>query len=329
MTNYKLILDNIKTQNLGTIYALHGDEPYFIDILTKAFEDEALPPESQDFNKVVLFGNEIDWKRVVEEARRVPMFGDRTLVIVREANQMRGLDGLLSYIENPTPSTTLVIEHKGKKIDGKTKFYKSLSKAATIFLSEKMKEDQLVPYIISTGKSYGIEVSNVLAEKLWAHLGSDIQKINNEFQKIKISEPDIKALDAELIERYIGISREYNVIDLVNALMMRQRDKLASCLNYFAQNPKNAAAQPIVAVLYSFLSKALAAHYAKTFDEQKKLGVWTAHKNFAAQFSIAYIHELMFICHEFAQKAVGINYKPADGDTWIRDLSARISALLR
>lgn len=329
MTNYKLILDNIKSQNLGTVYALHGDEPYFIDLLTKAFEEEALPLDAQDFNKVVLFGNEIDWKRVVEEARRVPMFGDRTLVIVREANQMRGLDGLNAYLENPTPSTTLVIEHKGKKIDGKTKLYKNLSKTATIFLSEKLKEDQLVPYIISAGKSYGIEVSRELAEKLWVHLGSDVQKINNEFQKIKISEPNIKTLDAELIEKYIGISREYNVIDLVNALMMRQREKLASCLNYFAQNPKNAAAQPIVAVLYAFLSKSLAAHYAKSFEEQKKLGVWSIHKNFASQFSIAYIHELMFICHEFAQKAVGIHYKPAEGDTWIRDLSARISVLLR
>lgn len=329
MDNFKKILEDIKNKTLGTLYLLQGEEAFLIDRLTSAFEKDALPDDQKDFNQVVLYGGECDWKRVVEEARRMPMFGDRTLVIVREANQMRTLNELVSYVENPTPSATLVIEVKGKKLDGKTKLAQQLKKKATVFESEKIKETELGSWVIKMGKELGLEINHELAEKIAAHLGSDLQKIFNELQKIKISEPGIQVLNDEVIERYVGISREYNAIEFVNALFGNKPDKLAACINYFTANPKNAASPLVVGIIYNFLSRVYAAHYAKDFNEQKKYGVWAQHKEFAGRYSLAVVHQLIDITHEYARKAVGIQYNASGYETWLRELTARIRLVLR
>lgn len=327
--NFQIIMDNIESQNLGSIYVLEGEEPFYIDQLMKAFEEKAMPEEGRDFNQTVLYGNEVDWKQVINEARRMPMFGDRILILLKEANQMRSLPELAAYFEHPSPQTTLVIEMRGKKIDGRSRLANLVKKKATHFVSDKIKEQQLPSWIQNYAQGLGLNVPAREADMLSAYLGNDLKKIANELEKIQISEPEVSELNASLIEKYIGISREYNVFELIDSFFSGNRAKMAQILNYFTANPKSLTLVLFIGSLHNFFSRVYAAYYAKSFAEQKKYGVWQQHEQFAKRFSLAQTLQLILIAQEYAQKTVGIGYKNTHPVSLVKECFGRMSVVLK
>lgn len=325
------ILDNIHNQQLGPIYILDGTEPYYIDQLVKAFEEHGLPPEEKDFGLTILYGNEVDYKTVINQAQTSSMFGGKTLVILKEAQQMKTLNELAVYVANPNPNATLVIEHKDKNLDKRGKLYKSLGKKVNHFTADKIKDYQLPNWIIEQGKEQGLIIEDKIAQTLAAYLGNDLKKIVNEFEKVRINEPENTVLTAAMVEQYIGISKEYNMFELADAVMMQQQERIARMLNYFIANPKNAPLPPIVASFYTFLNKAFLCHYTiQDFNADRKLGIYqNTHRVFAQQHGLAKIHRLFVLLEEFSNKAVGIGSNTLMNPYILKETIAKFQVLLQ
>src|SRR6478609_6099204 len=154
--DFKKFLSSVKQGKYAPVYVIDGEEPYFLDIATKYFEENILAPHERDFNFTVIYGKEAEWSEVVNACRRFPMFAERQLVILKDASQMKSLNELASYLEHPSPTTVFLIEHRGKKVDGRGKFGKLVDKQTIYFSSTKLKDADVPHWIQGYGNENGL-----------------------------------------------------------------------------------------------------------------------------------------------------------------------------
>jgi DNA polymerase-3 subunit delta len=328
MNHYKEVVKSLEQGRFAPVYLLDGEEPFYIDLLLRYFEDKIIPPEEQDFNLITLYGKETNWRDVMNAARRYPMFSDKLLVILKEASQMKDLNDLAAYIENPNPTTILVIEHRFKKLDARGKLAKLAGKNGVYFTSEKIKEEQVPHWITEYAASLGTTIGEREAGMLTAYLGNDLQKIANDIGKVLINETELQVISAAQIEQYIGISREYNVMELPDALFEGNQARLAAMLNYFTANPKAAPMPFIIGLFYTYLQKLYLCYVTKeNFQEDRKLGIWTKHRKMARQLSLAHVHQGIALLEIFSHKAVGID--SVNKDELLKEMVGRMSLLLK
>lgn len=328
MNDFNQILQAVKKGQYASVYMLDGEEPFYIDRLLHHFEENVLLPEERDFNLITLYGKEASWQDVVNAARRFPMFAERMVVILKEASQMKDLNELEGYINNPSPTTILVIEHRFKKLDGRSKLAKVVPKKGVYFTSDKLKEDEVPNWVAVYGKNHGMEIGPQEAEMLAVYLGNDLQKIANELEKISINETGLKQLAVHHIEKYIGVSREYNVFDLPDVIFRGDKNKLARMVSYFSSNPKSAPMALVIGTFYGYLSKLYLCYYAKgDFQADRKLGIWAHHRKAAQRFNIGHIHRSIGLLEEFSHKMVGINN--AHNDTaLLKEMTGKFNGIL-
>ncbi|MEL6812613.1 MAG: DNA polymerase III subunit delta [Bacteroidota bacterium] len=257
----KQIINDIKQGSIAPIYFLMGEEPYYIDGITQYIENNILSEEEKGFNQMVLYGRDVGIEDIVSNAKRYPMMAERQVVIVKEAQDLsRTIENLVSYAENPQPTTVLVLCYKYKKLDARKKLTKALKKNAVLFESKKLYENQVPDWIrrVMVGKGYTI--SPKAAQMLTEFLGNDLSKVNNELEKLQLICKPGEEITPQLIEENIGISKDFNNFELQNAIGIKDVKKAFSIVQYFAQNPKNHPLVMTVALLYSFFSKLLKYH---------------------------------------------------------------------
>jgi DNA polymerase-3 subunit delta len=266
--DHKAIIASIQKKQFQPIYLLHGEEPYYIDLISDTIIQYALEDHERDFNQTVLYGKDCIPHEVVGLAKQFPMMSDRFLVVIREAQDIKKWEEFEDYFERPQPSTVLVLCHKHKKMDARLKAYKNLSKTGTVFLSEKIKDYQLVGWIMNYVKEQGFEITDKAANLLAEFLGNDLSKIINELNKLAILLEKGTRINDVHIEENIGISKDYNVFELVNAIAERDVLKANKIVHYFGQNPK--AASPIVVIpnLFTLFHRLMTVHFlpVKTAD---------------------------------------------------------------
>lgn len=256
----KKIFQSVKDKKFAPVYLVDGEETFYIDIISKLFEENILTESERDFNLITMYGKDVEWSDVVNACRRFPMFAERQVVILKDASQMRSLNELSSYLENPSPTTVLLIEHRFKKTDGRGKLVKLAKEKGVYFTSEKIKEEQLPQWIENYGVEQNCHIGEREAQLLAGYLGNDLQKIVNEIEKVRINVPEEKVLTADLIQKYIGISREYNVFEFPSAVTAQRKDKVYSMLAYFLANPKSAPIQLLIGSFYSHLNTVYQVH---------------------------------------------------------------------
>ena len=328
MKEFSQIFQDLKKGNFASVYLLDGEEPYYIDKLLHHFEENILSPEERDFNLITLYGKESEWRDVVNAARRFPMFAERMVVILKEAWQMKDLGELAGYIENPSPTTILVIEHRFKKLDGRNKLAKLIPKKGIYFTSEKLKDDEVPQWVMGFGKQQSFEIGPQEAEMLAVYLGNDLQKISNELDKIVINETGLKQLTVQHIEKYIGISREYNIFDLPDVIFRADNSKLARMVSYFAANPKSAPMALVIGTFYSYLNKLYLCYYSKAdFQADRKLGIWQHHRKASTRFSLTHIHKSIALLEEYSRKMVGIGNSSND-TALLKEMTGKLNAIL-
>lgn len=294
------IMSELKAGKFRPVYFLQGEEPYFIDLISDFIQGNALTEDERSFNQSVLYGLDSDIGTVISEAKRFPMMAERQVVIVKEAQKLRTLlpaeesdspkkkDGaekkgeLLAYCEKPQPTTVLVICHKYKKLDSRKKKAKEILAAieksgGVVFTSEKIKDWKVAEWIQGhvTAQGYRIDprTSAILAE----YLGNDLGKIINELEKLYISMKKGDTVTPDLIEQNIGISKDYNIFELQNALIARDVMKANRIIVHYAHNPKEHPIQMLLPVLHSFFFKVGLMHFAQkskgALDPARTLGV--------------------------------------------------------
>jgi len=261
MKEAEKIINDIKNRNFKPIYFLMGDEPYYIDKIADYIEKNVLSEDEKGFNQTILYGRDTSVEEVVSSAKRYPMMAEYQLILVKEAQELsRNIEKIESYAENPQPSTILVFCYKYKTLDKRKKVTKTLEKNGVVFESKKLYENQVGTWItqILTGSGYKIEpkANAMLVE----FLGADLSKINNELDKLKIILPQGTIINAEHIERNIGISKDYNVFEFRNALGEKNVLKANRITQYFAQNPKDNPITLITSQVFAFYVQLLQYH---------------------------------------------------------------------
>jgi DNA polymerase III subunit delta len=257
----KQIITDIKMGTIAPIYFLMGEEPYYIDGITQFIENNLLTEEEKGFNQMILYGREVSVEDIVSNAKRYPMMAERQVVIVKEAqNLTRTIDDLVSYAENPQPSTVLVICYKYKKLDKRKKLTKLLKQNGVLFESKKLYENQVPDWIRRVMKGKGYTITHKAAQMLTEFLGNDLSKVNNELEKLQLIIKPEDQITPEVVEENIGISKDFNNFELQNAIGAKDVKKAFGIVQYFAHNPKSHPLVITIALLYSFFSKLLKYH---------------------------------------------------------------------
>ncbi|PKA84557.1 DNA polymerase III delta subunit [Ulvibacter sp. MAR_2010_11] len=271
----KSIISGIKAGDLKPIYFLMGEEAYYIDGISKFIEDTVLTEEEKGFNQMVLYGRDVTVDEIISSAKRYPMMAEKQVVIVKEAQDLsRTIESLVSYVENPQPTTVLVICYKYKTLDKRKKLAKLIDKAGVLFEGKKLYENQVPDWIrrVLVGKGYTITPK--AAQMLVEFLGNDLGKVNNELEKLQLILRPGEQITPQLIEENIGISKDFNNFELQNAIGSKDIKKAFTIIQYFSQNPKNHPMVMTVAILYTFFSKLLKYHALSNKSEAPKvLGV--------------------------------------------------------
>ena len=252
----------IKEGNLPSVFLLHGEEGYFTDALASEFEN-ILPEDEKVFNQYVLYAPEVEPTQVIDICRRIPMMADRQVVILKEAQAIRAdkLAKLAPYLAEPVATTLLVICHRAKKLESKT-LINAISKGnGIVFESKKIQEYNIPAFIGSYIKEKGLSAEQKSLEMLRDFIGADLSKLYNEIDKLASILPPNAAITPEVIERNIGVSKEYNTFELVDALAARDATKVFRCLAYFRSNPKAVPLVMATATIFGFFADLLVAYY--------------------------------------------------------------------
>lgn len=261
----------IKGGKFRNIYVLQGEEPYYIDRLQQLIIDTALTEDQRDFNLSLYYGNTANVREVISACQQYPAFSERKVVVVREAQLIakqpghkNDLDLFASYAEKPMPTTVLVICHKGGALKSKP-FSTALKEAnsGVVFDSNKVKEGRdLENLIVSYANSLGCNIDNKATSMLADHIGTDIARLFSELDKLAMLAEDGN-ITPLLIEKNIGISKDFNNFELEEALSKRDAVKAFRIVDYFERNPKNNPSVISVAMLFSFFSNVLLAATAR------------------------------------------------------------------
>ena len=274
--DHKLLLKEIRNKKFEKIYFLHGEEPYFIDVLTKAIQDNALEESERDFNQSILYGKDAEVLSLISELKSYPMMAERRLVILKEAQYFKAIEQLESYLENPANSTIFVICYKYKTFDARKKTLKNALKNGVVFKSEKVKEYQLAEWIQQYIKTTGYELTSKACMLLIESLGNDLGRIVKELEKLAVLIEKGTIINENHIEENIGISKDYNVFELTNAVANKDNLKALKIVDYFDHNPKAADLVFVISNLFKFFSQIMRIHFLPNKSREavaKALGV--------------------------------------------------------
>lgn len=257
------VLKDLKSRKYAQVYFLHGEESFYIDEITRRIENEALNDQEKSFNQVVLYGKEVSVQDILGQARRFPWMSDRQVVIVREVQQMNDWNKeesnphLLNYLQSPQPSTLLVLNYKHKIFNKNTNLYKALEKQAVVVESKKPYDNQIANWIQDFVKEKGYQITPAGVQLLSESLGNDLGKLNSEINKLILNLGKETKITEQLIEEFVGISKDYNVFELQKALAQKNRKRIFQILKYWEANPKKQPLIPTLANLYGFFTKIL------------------------------------------------------------------------
>lgn len=266
---YEEIVRNLKNEVYSPIYFLMGEEDYYIDRISDYLVNHALTETEKEFNLTVLYGADTDIATVINAAKRYPMMSKYQVVVVKEAQHLRNIEELTYYLQKPLASTILVFCYKHGALDRRKKITAEIEKAGVLFESKKLKEAQLPGFISSYLKRKQVEIEPKASEMMAEFVGADLNRMAGELEKLIITFPaGQKRITPELIERNIGISKDYNNFELRNALIAKDVLKANQIVKYFEENPKNNPLQVTLAVLFNFFANLMLAYYAPEKTDQ-------------------------------------------------------------
>lgn len=311
---FEQLIKQLEEKSFHPVYILDGEETYFTDTIVNYFEKNTIPTEEQDFNLSVFYGREVSGLQIIEQVRQYPMFGDKQLVIVKDASHVKDIGIISDYLNQPMPTSILVLDFKGKNLDKRTQLAKTIIKSGVHYKADKLKDYEIPKWIEKYGKQQGLEFTPDAINLIQLYIGNDLNKIINELNKFEINKTTQSKVDANIVSEFIGINKEYQVLDFPDMIFHQNVNEVARMLNYFVANPKQAAGPFISGVFYNFISKVLLSYYNRggNFAEDRKLGIWAKHRQVAQRIPQIKMLQALLILEQYSQKTVGINSTASD-----------------
>jgi DNA polymerase-3 subunit delta len=325
------ILNEWSRKTYKPVYWLEGEEPYYIDKLTQFAEHHILPADQSSFNLSVFYGRDAKVDEVINACKRYPMFHEIQVVVLKEAQQMRDLDKLETYISNPLVSTIFVVAHKEKKVDGRSKLSKILKNKAEVLTTKKLYDNELPEWVSSMIKTKSLDIQSKALHMLVGHIGNDLQRIENEVDKLSINLQGRKQITEDDIENFIGISKEFNIFELQAAIVNRDLPVALNIINYFSSNPKAAPIQLVLPTLFSFFSKLYIASSIGSRDEYSLSAALGVKGFFVKQYIQALqrynytdIEKVLILLQHYNLMSVGIGRVNLDDASMLKEMVAKI-----
>ena len=317
----KNLLKAIKDKTVKPVILLHGEEPYYIDLIVESAIKYTLEDSERDFNQTIVYGKDADLDLLLGRLKQYPMMAEKQLVILKEAQDIKNWHPLEAYLANPVSTTLFVIAHKHKKADSRKKYVKNIKSTGHIFESKKLYENQVGAWINSYVKRKGFQINEKASQLLVDFLGANLGKLSSELDKLSIVLEKGTTISEVHIEENIGISKDYNPFELSNAIAKRDVLKCHKIINYFEQNPKSTHITMLLPTIYSFFERLMKAHFIKERDHFKLAGAlgippFVAKEVITAMplYSPKKIAKNIVLLHDYDLKSKGINRGP--GSDW-------------
>lgn len=334
MPAQKLISD-LKNRKFAPVYLLHGEESYYIDLISDYIEQKVLVDSEKGFNQTILYATkESDPSNIIGNAKRYPMMSEYQVVIVKEAQNLdwdKGEAIMAAYFAQPLKSTILVFCFKHKKFDKRKKIFKAIEKAGIILESNKIYDNKIAPWINDYVKSSGHKIQPEASALMSEYLGNDLSKVVNELEKLLINVPKESAITVHNIQNNIGISKDFNVFELNKALSFRDVVKANQIIDYFAANPKSNPMPVILGSLSSYFIKVLKCHYAPDKSQETIAKIAGVHPFFAGEYISAMKHyhqwktfQIIGYLREYDLKSKGVNSVNTDSGSLMKELVYKI-----
>jgi DNA polymerase-3 subunit delta len=308
------IIGEWKKKVFKPVYWLEGEEEYHIDQVMFYAEHRLLTEQEAGFNLTIFYGKDASWQDIMNACRRYPMFAERQVVLLKEAQQMRDINWLESYLANPLASTILVVSYKDKKVDNRSRLAKQLKQIGEVLTTKKLYDNQLPDWVNQHVQEKGYTISQKALTLLIDHIGNDLSRLSNEVDKILINLSERKNITEDDIEQYVGISKEYNVFELQNALAEKNLAKAIRIITYFEANPKAAPIQMLLPALYNFFSKVYMLFGIESKDEKtvsSAIGVPPYYmKDFTAAaraYQFDGVSQALLLLHHYNLRSLGVD----------------------
>ncbi len=332
MTAEKILTD-LQKRNFKPVYWLEGEEEFFIDQVIQYAENKILSEAETGFNLSVFYGRDVAWPDLINTCRKYPMFSDLQVVILKEAQSMKDIERLENYVEKPLASTLLFVGYKGKKVDGRTKLAKLLKDKAVHLTTKKLYDNELPEWAGNLIKSKGYSITNKALFLLIDHIGNDLSRLNNEVNKLILNLQQRKNITEDDVETFVGISKDFNVFELQQAIASKDLYKAIRIIQYFESNPKAAPIQLIFPSLYNFFSKVQMIYSVPSKDEKSIAAAIGVNAFFvrdylrtATKFSSQEIEKLLLLLHQYNLKAIGVNNAGSSDAMLLKEMVVKMIA---
>lgn len=324
------ILGEWKKKIYKPIYWLEGEEDYYIDQLVNYAEANILTESEASFNLTVFYGRDAAWADIINACRKYPMFSDKQVVILKEAQQLKDMDKLEAYFNQPLSSTIFIVAYKEKKLDARTKFAKLVKERAE-FLSTKKIYDSALPEWVNTYVSrLEYTISPKATMLLVDHIGNDLARIENEIQKILINLKTRKTITEEDIENFVGISKDFNIFELQSAVAAKDLAKAVRVIRYFGDNPKAAPIQLVLPSLYAFFSKVFMIFGASGPEDAiaRQIGVngffFKSYSQASHTYGYEGVEKVLLLLHQYNLRSIGINATRIEDEALLKEMVVKM-----
>ena len=315
------VLKAIKARTFAPVYLLHGEEPYFTDVLAKAFEDDALDEASKGFNQTVLYGRDSTAGQVVDAASRYPMMAEHQLVLVKEAHDLPDIKALEQYLAKPVPSTILVFAYRGKKLNGNLKVYKAILQNGVVFESKTLYSNKVPGFINAWFKRHRRQLEPGVTELLADYLGTDLVVLSGALDKLLLNVPAERAVNAEDVEAHVGISRQFNSFELQDALGAKDFDRVVRIGYALAQSERDNPLPLTIASLYGFFAGMFALRdvlRGSEHDQKEATGIYSPFRlgklrQAAGRWSREQLMAGILVLEEYDLKFKGVEFNASVG----------------
>lgn len=320
MIKYEELVAQLKSRQFKPVYLLMGEEPFYIDRICRFFENKVIDEANRDFNQVVLYGKDTSAAEIVANAKEFPFGSQYKLVVVKEAKDLKDIDLLKSYVENPVESSILVICYKYGKL--KATQYKAYEKKGVVFESVGIKDWNLPDWVQKTAAAFKYKLDAQSAYILTEQIGNDLSRIFNEFEKLKVILPPGSTITPDIIEQYIGISKEYNIFELQEALGERNLQKTYKIIQNFTQHLKENPNIKTILMLYNFYHKMLMYHLSPDKSNEGLRAIYgnlppmimSKNVRYAQSHTISQLTYIISVLREYDVKSKGVDSNCEEGE---------------
>jgi DNA polymerase III subunit delta len=330
--DFNQIMNDLKNRKFAPVYFLEGEEPYFLDQISDYVLENVLTEDEKGFNQTILYGKDLTIDSIMTAARRFPMMAEKQVVVIREAQNIKNIEEITSYVEKPLISTILVINYKYKNLDKRKKLFKAIQKHGIYFESKQLYDNQIPIWITKylQSKNYGIDLRT--AQLIADFIGSDLQRIVNELEKVTISLVPGTSIMPQDVEKNIGISKDFNSFELQVALGKKDVLKSNRIINYFIDNEKMHPFPLVIGILTNFFRKLLLYHSlenkSNTAYLAQKIGVTPFFLNdyiaAARNFNLDKVVVIISMMREYDLRSKGARGGSTDNGELLRELIYKI-----